>query len=50
MSLLLDQLTSVVGEPGILVGKALAGRSAGIWSGRELKALDVAMPKFNFPC
>ena len=45
MSLLLDQLTSVVGEPGILVGKALAGRSAGIWSGGELKALALVRPK-----
>ena len=44
MPLLLDQLTSVVGEPGILVGKALAGRSAGIWSGGELKALALVRP------
>ena len=44
MPLLLDRLTSVVGEPGILVGKALARRRAGIWSGGELKALALVRP------
>ena len=44
MSSLIDQLTEVVGEAGILTGSALAGRSAGIWSGRELKALALVRP------
>lgn len=45
MSTLIDQLTEVVGKSGILTGKALAGRSAGIWSGKKLKALALVRPK-----
>ena len=36
---LLKQIESVVGKAGLLSGKQLAGRSAGIWSGAELEAL-----------
>ena len=39
------QLEAVVGATGILTGKALAGRSAGIWSGSELQALALLRPK-----
>jgi len=42
---LLVQLEAVVGTAGILTGKALAGRSAGIWSGSELLALALLRPK-----
>ena len=42
---LLQQLETVVGTAGILTGKALAGRSAGIWSGGELQALALLRPK-----
>ncbi len=45
MSTLVSQLTEVVGDAGILTGKALAGRSAGIWSGEALKALALVRPK-----
>ncbi len=45
MSTLVDQLTEVVGDAGILTGKALAGRSAGIWSDKDLKALALVRPK-----
>ncbi len=44
MASIIDQLTQVVGESGILTGSALAGRSAGIWSGEELKALALVRP------
>ena len=42
---LLQQLETVVGTAGILTGKALAGRSAGIWSGGELQALALLRPQ-----
>ena len=42
---LLAQLEAVVGTAGILTCKALAGRSAGIWSGGELQALALLRPK-----
>jgi len=41
---LLQQIEAVVGASGILSGKGLAGRSAGIWSGRELKAMALVRP------
>lgn len=41
---LLEQIEAVVGAPGILTGSRLAGRSAGIWSGRELEALALVRP------
>jgi len=43
-SQLLQQIEAVVGAAGILTGKGLAGRSAGIWSGRELEALALVRP------
>ena len=42
---LLQQLEDVVGPAGILTGKALEGRSAGIWSGEDLQALALLRPK-----
>jgi FAD/FMN-containing dehydrogenase len=42
---LLQQLEAIVGEAGILTGDALAGRSAGIWSGGELQALALLRPQ-----
>ena len=41
---LLQQLETIVGATGILTGKALAGRSAGVWSGGELQALALVRP------
>ena len=41
---LLRQIEDVVGAAGILSGKALAGRSAGIWSGDALQALALVRP------
>ena len=43
-STLLQQIESVVGKAGLLRANQLAGRSAGIWSGRELKALALVRP------
>ncbi len=45
MTALLGQLTQIVGETGILTGKALIGRSSGIWSREPLKALALLRPK-----
>lgn len=45
MPTLIEQLTRAVGESGILTGKALVGRSAGIWSGEALRALALVRPK-----
>ena len=42
---LLEQIKSVVGEAGILTGDAIAGRSAGIWSGETLQALALVRPQ-----
>ncbi len=42
---LLQPIEAIVGEAGILTGKALAGRSAGIWSGRQLQALALVRPR-----
>lgn len=44
-SKLLQQLESIVGKAGILTGEALAGRSAGIWSGGELQARALVRPQ-----
>ena len=41
----MQQLEDVVGPAGILTGKALEGRSAGIWSGEDLQALALLRPK-----
>jgi len=41
---LLQQIEAVVGAAGILSGNGLAGRSAGIWSGRDLEALALVRP------
>ena len=41
---LLLQIESVVGAAGLLSGKQLEGRSAGIWSGGELEALALVRP------
>jgi len=41
---LLKKIESVVGKVGVLSGKQLAGRSAGIWSGTELEALALVRP------
>jgi FAD/FMN-containing dehydrogenase len=41
---LLQQIEAVVGAAGILSGKDLAGRSAGIWSGNELQAMALVRP------
>jgi len=43
-SLLLQQIETVVGKVGLLRADQLAGRSAGIWSGSELKALALVRP------
>jgi FAD/FMN-containing dehydrogenase len=40
----LQQIEAIVGPAGILTGKSLAGRSAGIWSGAELKAMALVRP------
>jgi len=45
MKALLDKLTEIVGDAGILHGDALAGRSAGVWSGGDLQALALVRPK-----
>ncbi|MDH3449451.1 MAG: FAD-binding oxidoreductase, partial [Gammaproteobacteria bacterium] len=42
---LLQRLETIVGAAGILSGNALAGRSAGIWSGAALEALALVRPK-----
>jgi FAD/FMN-containing dehydrogenase len=42
---LLQALEVVVGSAGILCGDALAGRSAGIWSGDALRALALVRPR-----
>ncbi len=42
---LLQQIGAIVGEAGILTGQALAGRSAGIWSGGQLQALALVRPR-----
>lgn len=42
---LLRALEDVVGKAGILSGDALAGRSAGIWSGNALLALALVRPR-----
>ena len=41
---LLQQIEGVVGAAGIVTGNALRGRSAGIWSGAELRALALVRP------
>ncbi|MEM7564281.1 MAG: FAD-binding oxidoreductase [Pseudomonadota bacterium] len=41
---LLKQIEAIVGAAGLLTGKALAGRSAGIWSNHELRALALVRP------
>ena len=41
---LLERIEAVVGPQGLLSGKRLAGRSAGIWSGRDLEALALVRP------
>jgi FAD/FMN-containing dehydrogenase len=43
-NLLLRQIETVVGKAGLLRADQLAGRSAGIWSGSELKALALVRP------
>ncbi|HUV23148.1 MAG TPA: FAD-binding oxidoreductase, partial [Gammaproteobacteria bacterium] len=43
-SLLLQQIETVVGKVGLLRADQLTGRSAGIWSGSELKALALVRP------
>ena len=45
MTDLLKQITDVVGSAGILSGKALEGRSAGIWHSESLKALALVRPE-----
>ena len=42
---LLQQLEAIVGEAGMLTDKALAGRSAGVWSGEALQALALVRPR-----
>jgi FAD/FMN-containing dehydrogenase len=42
---LLQAIEAVVGKAGILHGDALAGRSAGIWSGNSLQALALVRPR-----
>ena len=42
---LLQQLEAIVGAAGVLSGDALAGRSAGIWSGSALQALALVRPR-----
>ena len=42
---LLRTLEDIVGASGILSGDALAGRSAGIWSKHELRALALVRPR-----
>ena len=41
---LLEQIEAVVGASGLLSGSRLAGRSAGIWSGKDLAALALVRP------
>jgi FAD/FMN-containing dehydrogenase len=41
---LLGQIEAVVGAAGLLCGSQLAGRSAGIWSGKALEALALVRP------
>ncbi len=45
MTQLLDSLTTVVGEGGILSGNALSGRSAGFWKGGDFQALALVRPR-----
>ncbi len=42
---LLEQLGAIVGSTGILTGSAVSGRSAGIWSKHELRALALVRPQ-----
>ena len=42
---LLQRIENIVGSAGILQGDALAGRSAGIWSKHELRALALVRPQ-----
>ena len=42
---LLRRIEAIVGAAGILSGNGLAGRSAGIWSGKALQALALVRPK-----
>ena len=42
---LLAELEQVVGEAGLLHGDGLAGRSAGIWSNRQLEARALVRPR-----
>ncbi len=44
MSNLLSILAEIVGENGVLTGKALSGRSAGVWAGGALQALALVRP------
>ncbi|MDH3764104.1 MAG: FAD-binding oxidoreductase, partial [Gammaproteobacteria bacterium] len=44
-SKLLQAIEAVVGNAGVLHGDALAGRSAGIWSGNALQALALVRPR-----
>jgi len=41
---LLEQIEAVVGASGLLSGSRLAGRSAGVWSGKALAALALVRP------
>jgi FAD/FMN-containing dehydrogenase len=41
---LLQQIEAVVGAAGIVTGRGLRGRSAGIWSSAELQALALVRP------
>jgi FAD/FMN-containing dehydrogenase len=41
---LLSTLSEIVGPEGILSGKALAGRAAGIWSNEPLQAMALVQP------
>ena len=42
---LLNRIEAIVGPSGMLTGDALAGRSAGIWSKHELRALALVRPQ-----
>ena len=42
---LLERIEAVVGPRGLLTGRQLDGRSAGIWSGHDLEALALVRPQ-----
>ena len=50
LNLMLDSILDVVGETGLLMGDALHGRSAGIWSAEPLQARALVRPTSTDEC